>query len=500
LTGRTAAPLAVPPEASAPAPDDPAAFARQVRDALAHLYDPVALQTHPLARSLGLDAPRASGARERPGSQPPVGRALRQRLVEAIAALRPELKRGEVAGASPTWRAQRLLELRYVEALDPPAVQAQLGIEKSQYYREHARALDALVSLLVQQSPAAPFAAPAGGLPDGRRLSPAPHSAAGAQPRAERADPGRPAASPTLGRGPLPDADPAAPPAQLVAALTSFVGREQELAALQERLAGQAAARLLTLTGPGGVGKTRLALQLASSCLPNFPDGIRVVDLAPVAEPAVVPQVVALAAGVGEEPGRPIQTTLADALQAKRLLLLLDDCEHLLDACAQLAGTLLQRCAQLTILATSREPLGLAGEITWPVHPLALPDTQRLPSLGELTQVESVALFVDRARAALPAFQLSDRAALAVAEICVRLDGLPLAIELAAAKVRALPPADLLARLEDRFRLLSGRGRPALARHQTLRAAVDWSYALLTGQEQRLFASLSVFGLCVLLG
>jgi predicted ATPase/DNA-binding CsgD family transcriptional regulator len=253
------------------------------------------------------------------------------------------------------------------------------------------------------------------------------------------------------------------------------------------------ATRLLTLTGAGGVGKTRLALRLASKCQSAFQDGVWLVALEALGDPALVPQTLAEVVGVEEEAGRPLMATLAGALQRQRALLLLDNCEHLLDACARLTDTLLRACPQLTILATSREPLGVPGEVTWRVPPLAVPEASHSAAVEALAPVESVALFVERARAALPSFRLTAQNAGTVATICRRLDGIPLALELAAARVRALAPDELLARLDDLFQVLTGGSRTALPRQQTLRAAVDWSYSLLTEAEQRLFRRLAVF-------
>jgi len=297
-----------------------------------------------------------------------------------------------------------------------------------------------------------------------------------------------PAPAPTDRSGGRPGAG--AGPSNLPAALTSFVGRERELAEVA-RLLGTT--RLLTLTGPGGTGKTRLALQAAAAARPAYPAGVWLVDLAPLADPALVPPAVAAAVGVREEAGRPLVATLTDGLRPKRLLLLLDNCEHLVDACAALAEALLRACPHLRVLATSREPLGSAGETAWRVPPLAVPGAGRPPPLERLTQYEAVRLFVDRARAVQPAFRVTDATAPALARLCHRLDGLPLALELAAARVRVLPVEQLLARLEDRFRLLTGGSRTALPRHRTLRAAVDWSYDLLDAPERALFARLSVF-------
>ena len=215
-----------------------------------------------------------------------------------------------------------------------------------------------------------------------------------------------------------------------------------------------------------------------------FPDGVWLAELAALADQALVPHAVAAAVGVLEQPGRPLMATLADTLRPRRLLLVLDNCEHLVAACAALVETLLRACPDVVILATSREPLGIAGEAPFRVPSLALPDPQHLPPIGALAQVEAVRLFADRAAVVRPGFAVTERNAVGVVEICRRLDGIPLALELAAARVRVLPVAQLLARLEDRFRLLTGGSRTALERHQTLQAAVDWSYDLLEEPER----------------
>jgi predicted ATPase len=283
--------------------------------------------------------------------------------------------------------------------------------------------------------------------------------------------------------------------------LTSFVGREREVAEVRRLLT---TTRLVTLTGTGGVGKTRLALQVAAELVGSYPDGVCLVELAPLADPVVVPQAVASALRVREQPGRPLQQTLADALRDRRLLLVLDNCEHLVTACAELAGALLRFCPDLHILATSREVLRIGGETAWRVPPLKLPplvsagpspatSSPVLLLLQEVERSEAVRLFIARAAVALPGFALTDGNAPTVACICHRLDGLPLAIELAAARVSALGLEQLAARLADRFRLLTGGSRTALPRHQTLRATLEWSYALLAEPEQRLFDRLAVF-------
>jgi predicted ATPase len=215
--------------------------------------------------------------------------------------------------------------------------------------------------------------------------------------------------------------------------LTSFVGREREVAEIQRLLA---TTRLLTLIGAGGVGKTRLALRIASEVADSFADGVRLVELAPLADPALVPQAVALVVGVREEPGRTWLATLADALRSQRLLLVLDNCEHLLEAGARLADTLLRTCPQVHLLATSRQALRIAGETPWRVPSLAVPDPRHLPAVPALTQYEAVRLFIERAVTVQPGFVVTNANAPAVAQLCWRLDGIPLALELAAALVR----------------------------------------------------------------
>jgi predicted ATPase/DNA-binding XRE family transcriptional regulator len=295
-----------------------------------------------------------------------------------------------------------------------------------------------------------------------------------------------------LGGPPLDHAN-QAPPTNLPATLTSFVGRERELAEVRRQLD---AARLVTLTGSGGVGKTRLALEAARAADGDYPAGVWLVELASLADPALVPRAVAVALGVHELPehrGRTPTEALAAWLAAKALLLVLDNCEHLIDACATLVERLLRAAPRLRVLATSREPLGIAGEQAWPTPALALPDLGSLPPAARLGQVEAVRLFAERASCAAPRFALSEHNAAAVAAICWRLDGLPLAIELAAARVAALPPAEIAARLDDRFALLTGGSRTAPPRQQTLRATLDWSYDLLDEAERALLRRLAAF-------
>ena len=273
--------------------------------------------------------------------------------------------------------------------------------------------------------------------------------------------------------------------------LTSFVGREGEVADLEERLTGEA--RLLTLTGPGGSGKTRLALAVASRLASRFGDGAWWVELAPVSDRALVPQAVAQTIMIREEPGRSLTETIARDLASTELLLVLDNCEHLLEGCALLADTLLQACPKLRILATSREALGIAGENTWLVLPLGLPDPEMRPSAEVLARFEAIRLFVERVRAVVPTFELTESNAPTVVRLCRMLDGMPLAIELAAARVRVLSVEQICSRLEDSFALLAGGGRNILPRQRTLKAAIDWSHDLLGEEEQVVFRRLSVF-------
>jgi predicted ATPase len=283
---------------------------------------------------------------------------------------------------------------------------------------------------------------------------------------------------------------PASAPNNLPLQPTSFVGREREIAAITQALS---TTRLLTLTGAGGAGKTRLALQVAADLVEDYPDGVWFVDLAPLADPALVPATAAAALGVRDAAERPAQEALVAVLQARSALLLLDNCEHLLAACAALADALVRGCPRLRVLATSRASLGIAGETVRRVPSLTLPERSAPAPLERLTQYEAVRLFIERAVAARGDFQVSNATAPALAEICWRLDGIPLAIELAAARVRVLSLEQLARRLDDRFRLLTAGSRTALPRQQTLRALVDWSYSLLAEGERALLRRLSIF-------
>ncbi len=293
-------------------------------------------------------------------------------------------------------------------------------------------------------------------------------------------------------------------PNNLPIQLTSFIGREREIREIKHLLTGDGgqgsdscppspAPRLLTLTGTGGSGKTRLSLQVAAEVIDEFEKGAWLVELAPLADASLVPNAVMSALGLREEAGRAPLEALTDFLRAKKLLLVLDNCEHLIEACAQLAHQLLTQCPNLKILATSREPLGIAGEVTYQVPSLALPDPKHLPSLEALSQYDAVRLFIERAISVQQNFSVTNTNAPAVAQICFRLDGIPLALELAAARIKLFSPEQIALRLDDRFRLLTGGSRAAMPRQQTLRAAIEWSYSLLSEQERILFRRLAVF-------
>jgi len=277
--------------------------------------------------------------------------------------------------------------------------------------------------------------------------------------------------------------------------LTSFVGRERELGEVTRLLASHP---LVTLTGTGGVGKTRLALRAAAGVSDEYPDGVWFVDLAPLApgaDPALAAGTALASLGAGEVVGQPALAALIAHLGERWALVVLDNCEHVLEASARLADAVTQACPGIRLLATSREPLSVPGEIAWRVPPLALPgsDDAQAHTAQRLEHYAAVRLFADRARAAAPAFEVTDQNAAAVARVCSRLDGVPLALELAAARVRVLSVEQIDARLDDRFRLLTGGGRTAMRRQQTLRALVDWSYDLLTEPERALFRRFAVF-------
>jgi predicted ATPase len=272
---------------------------------------------------------------------------------------------------------------------------------------------------------------------------------------------------------------------------SQLIGREEELIALQNEIM-RSQTGLVTLTGPGGVGKTRLALQAAAELIDEFEDGVFTVLLSTIKDPTLLPITIAQALGVKEVQSQPVLDTLKEHLRDKELLLVLDNFEQVV-AAAPVVAELMGAAPRLKVLATSRESLHLYGEQEFPVPPLDLPDPKKLPALEHLTQYEAVRLFIERAMSVKPDFQVTNENAPAVAEICHRLDGLPLAIELAAARIAILPPAAMLARLQSRLKLLTGGARDLPARQQTLRGALMWSYDLLDAEEQKLFRRISVF-------
>ena len=282
---------------------------------------------------------------------------------------------------------------------------------------------------------------------------------------------------------------------RLPAETTSFIGRESELATIDDLLG---LSRLLTLTGPSGSGKTRLALRAGAQVAGRYPDGVWLIELAPVTSPDLVTAVAAAALSVREEPGQALAESVAAQLRDAEALLIMDNCEHVLDAAGELIARLLRACPALRVLATSQSRLGLVGEASWPVPPLILPDpAARDPEI--VARAEAVRLLRDRAALARPGFTLTAQNAPAVSEICRRLDGIPLALELAAARFNALSAGQLAARIDDRFRLLAGGGRGGLPRHRTLQAAIEWSHDLLSETEQTCFRRLAVFsGGCTL--
>jgi len=276
----------------------------------------------------------------------------------------------------------------------------------------------------------------------------------------------------------------------LPANLTPLIGREDERTEVMGLLDSTS---LLTILGAGGMGKTRLSLEIARKVQERFPHGVWFVELAPRTDPALVAFAVAEALSVREEPGRPLLATLLKFLGTRRLLIVLDNCEHLAEACARFAESVLRGCPDVRILATSREPLAIAGELEWRLPPLGTPDPTRRESTDQLNSYPAVQLFLARASAVAPGFRLTDVNAAAIASICRRLDGIPLAIELAASRVKALGAEQIAERLDNRFQLLTGGNRTALPRHQTLRSLIDWSYNLLSEPERAMYRRLSLF-------
>ncbi len=281
------------------------------------------------------------------------------------------------------------------------------------------------------------------------------------------------------------------PPHNLPAQLTSFVGRAAEMSELRSLIAD---ARLVTLTGSGGCGKTRLALETAADLVHELPDGVWWVDLGPVSDPDLVPSTLAAVLSLKQIPLQSLTDTIVNSLRDKNLLIVFDNCEHLIDACALLAESVVRSCPEVRVVATSREPLGIQGEVAWRVPSLGFPDAAAgSDAVEDFPDFEAVTLFVERAGKARAGFSLTPENAPAVAKICRRLDGIPLAIELAAARTRLLSPEEIAAALDDRFRLLSGGSRTALPRQRTLEASVDWSYHLLVEREKIVLNRLSVF-------
>ncbi|MEP6607168.1 MAG: tetratricopeptide repeat protein [Burkholderiaceae bacterium] len=279
-------------------------------------------------------------------------------------------------------------------------------------------------------------------------------------------------------------------PNNLTQQLNSFIGRERELTEVRQLLMSN---RLVTLLGMGGIGKSRLSLQLAADVLDDFPDGVWFVELAALTDPDAVPQAVASVLGVKEEAGRPVVEALIKYVRDLQLLIILDNCEQVVHGCADLAKRLLQAGSRIKILTSSRDYLQVAGETAYHVPTLSVPDAQQSIDIESMIRHEAVRLFVDRASAARQGFSLNKKNAASVVDICRRLDGIPLAIELAAARIRALSPEAIAARLHDRFRLLVTGDQTVLPRQRTLRALIDWSYDLLTEAERTLFQRLSVF-------
>lgn len=425
-------------------------FVRRVRDALAHLHDSVHLRRHALV-ALAPAANRASQERVDEGAW------LRRELLEAVERLRPDLDEAGVGGPR---RRHEILRLHFVEALDGATVQRRLSLSRSQYYADLAAAVEAAAFVLAQKW----------GSEDGLSGRDTPSGA--------------------------PDRIGLLPAASLPRPLTSFVGREREMEELlgllrvpEAKAATAGGVRLLTLTGGPGSGKTRLATEVASAL--SAESAVRFVDVAGLRDPALVLPAIAVSLGLrpGAEPD--LITRMAGQVGEGRVLLVLDNFEHLLDAACDLTD-LLGACAGVRALVTSRVPLRLSGEHEFPVLPL--PVREGLAETpGAVAESAAVRLFVERARAVKPTFLLDGDNVAAIVEICRRVDGLPLGIELAAARVRVFTPREVAAALESRLAFLTQGPRDLPARQQTLRDAIAWSYELLDGSEQRLFRVLGVF-------
>lgn len=279
-------------------------------------------------------------------------------------------------------------------------------------------------------------------------------------------------------------------PNNLPVQLTNFIGRETDISEIKKTLTNS---RLITLLGPGGTGKTRLSMQIAADMIDEYSNGVFIAEMAQISDPSLVIQTLMNCLGVNEVKGQSQELTLAEFLKDKEMIIILDNCEHLINECAELAEKLLIKCRKLKIIATSREALNSSGERTYRVPPLSLPDPNLKNSPEKLTQYEAVRLFIERALVINQEFRVTNENAPALAQICFQLDGIPLAIELAAARINVLSPEGIKDRLEDRFKLLTGGKRTALPRQQTLRALIDWSYDLLSEKEKLLWQRLTIF-------
>ncbi len=273
-------------------------------------------------------------------------------------------------------------------------------------------------------------------------------------------------------------------------ALSSFIGREKEQQEIVDLIAYK---RLITLTGVGGVGKTRLALEVSEKLLDDYADGVWLVELASLNDPTLVDQTVAGLFNVTPQAERDLAASVVDALKAKTLLIILDNCEHVLEACAQLADMFLRNCPQVKIMTTSRQPLGVTGEVSYQVQPLSVPDVHQVESFDRLVEYDAIRLFDERACLSLVNFSITKESINFIVQICRCLDGIPLAIELAAARVKVMSVQQIARRLNNRFNLLKTDSPVALRRHQALRTAIDWSYDLLNEEESILFRRLAVF-------